>query len=108
MVFSETLKESHLIHKDLETQFLEFDSIIPFEKQTCMDIYSPRLVNMLLTTCPQIESICVMLNDHMKITKNGNIPALMEEINRNKVLEKIVIYSKFTKKKFFPFKNLDW
>lgn len=36
------------LHEDLEKQYLRFNEIIPYERQTTAKIFSPRILNMML------------------------------------------------------------
>lgn len=107
------------LHEDLEKQLIAFDEIIPFERQRTAHIFSPRMLNMLLSCCPQIESlvemICKRCNIELK-QKNQNgklvdksIRELIGEINHDGVLSKMTIIGKNHGIKFTPFtQELNW
>ena len=106
------------LHEDLEKQLIAFDEIIPFERQRTAHIFSPRMLNMLLSCCPQIESlvemICKICNIALKKNQNGklidkSIRELIGEINYDGVLAKITITGKKHGLQFTPFtQELKW
>ena len=46
---------------DIDLQLKEFNEIIPYEYN--IDAYSPRLVNLLLSTCTIIERFCKLIQN---------------------------------------------
>ena len=96
------------LHVDLEKQMLKFDEIIPYERQETSRIYSPRLLNIMLACCPQIEAMTKLISQRCNFTTNG-IPSLIQEINNKGVLSHFRIISILHKLQFTPFtKELSW
>lgn len=107
------------LHEDLERQLIAFDEIVPFERQRTAHIFSPRMLNMLLSCCPQIESLVEMVCKKCNIplqqkNSQGNlvhksIRELIREINHDGVLSKMEIRGKRHKLSFTPFtQELKW
>ena len=93
---------------DLEKQMLRFDEIIPYERQETARIYSPRLLNMMLACCPQIEAVTNLISTKCNFSGNG-IPTLIGKINKKAVLSNFQIISIPHKLLFTPFpKELSW
>lgn len=94
------------LHEDIEKQLLKFDEIIPYEKQTSAEIFSPRLLNMMLSCCPQIEAITKLISERcdfpLNETNNENndrkkpisVPKLIKKINENGVLSNLFLQVK--------------
>jgi hypothetical protein len=96
------------LHTDLEKQMLKFDEIIPYERQETAKIYSPRLLNMMLACCPQIEAVTKLIAEKCNFTGNV-VPKLIQKINNNAVLSKFSIVSIPHQLLFTPFtKELSW
>jgi hypothetical protein len=95
---------------DTERQLEEFSHLVPFKYNK--DVYSPRLVNLLLTTCTQIETLCELLVPELQLPgKQGDgIKDVIRQIDTNGILSKMNIYSKKLDEKFRPFANgtYDW
>lgn len=101
------------LHEDLEKQLITFDEIVPFERQRTALIFSPRMLNMLLSCCPQIESLVELIckrcniplkqkNQHGKLI-DRSIRELIEEINHDNVLSKMTITGKKTQPVVYSF-----
>ena len=71
-VFELRLYDLQKLHEDIEKQLLQFDEIIPYEQQTTADIFSPRLLNMMLFCCPQIEAVTKLISEKCDFPLNEN------------------------------------
>lgn len=107
------------LHVDLEKQMINFDEVLPYERQRTALIYSPRLLNIMLTCCPQIESVTTLIAQRCDISleyvnkygikKSKSVRQLIREINSKLVLSKFVIVSKTNDLLFTPFgSDLGW
>src|SRR2546428_10865115 len=74
---------------DIDLQLKEFNQIIPYEYNK--NAYSPRLVNLLLTTCAVIERFCKLIQVECNLPEptreNGGIRKLLTNIDQNVVLK---------------------
>lgn len=96
------------LHRDLEKQLVEFDEIIPYERQQNAKIFSPRLLNMMLGCGPQIESVTRLIAERCNFTEK-RIPGLIHQINQKGVLSHFEITSKLHNLRFGPItKDLEW
>ena len=89
---------------------LQFDEIIPFERQTTAKIFSPRLLNMMLVCGPQIEGTVELISECFNFkTSRKDIPELIRKINFEGVLSNFEIVTASHNILFTPFpKNLEW
>ena len=76
------------LHEDLEKQMIAFDDIVPFRKQWHIQLYSPRLINILLSTGPQIEAVTKRLGEMLSIN-DDRVPTILHEIERSRVMDNI-------------------
>lgn len=108
--FQADLENLGKLHKDLEKQMLNFDEVVPYERQRTAQIYSPRLLNMMLVCGAQVEAVTRLISSRCKITiDNGGIPALIREINQKSVLANFKIFSIQHQLLFSPFTNeFEW
>ncbi len=109
--FEYDLNNLRKLHTDLEKQMIQFDEIIPFERQTTAKIFSPRLLNMMISCGPQIEAIteliCVRCN--IELPKKKNIPELIQKMNSKGVLSNLEISTLAHGILFTPFtRDLEW
>ena len=97
------IRELKRIWTDLEKQLLAFNEIIPFERNP-HDVYSPKLINMMLITGPQIEAMAKLILNKLKLKpKAKGILGHIKEINKNSVLSKQRIVSLTSGLLFTPF-----
>ena len=102
------LENLEKLHEDIEKQMLLFDEIVPFERQETAKIFSPRLLNLMLACCPQIEAVTKWISNKYGMKGNG-IPQLIREINQGLVLSSFRIISTHHKLQFTPFtQDLSW
>lgn len=109
--FKYDLNNLRKLHTDLEKQMIQFDEIIPFERQTTAKIFSPRLLNMMITCGPQIEAVTelICLSCNIEVPKKKNIPKLIQKINSKAVLSNFEITSRSHYLLFTPFtRDLEW
>lgn len=98
------------IVNDMDLQLKEFHEIIPYEYN--QEAYSPRLVNLLLTTCSLIESYCKLIQRECSLpeptTSNGGIRNLIKKIDQTGVLRNMEWHTIFHDS-FQPFDGvMEW
>ena len=104
--FQFDLENLKKLHTDLEKQMLQFDEVVPYERQRTAHIYSPRLLNMMLVCGAQIEAVTRLISRRCNfVEQNGGIPSLIREINKKLVLSKFTIVSIPHRLLFTPFGN---
>lgn len=107
-VLQNDLENLQKLHVDLEKQMLNFDEVIPFERQRTAQIYSPRLLNMMLVCGVQIESITKLVSRRCSFNYD-NLRSSIHTINEKAVLSNFKIVSIPHKLQFTPFTNdLEW
>ncbi|MFZ1076403.1 MAG: hypothetical protein WAN47_03110 [Nitrosotalea sp.] len=107
--FQADLENLGKLHNDLEKQMLNFDEVVPYERQRTGEIYSPRLLNMMLVCGAQIEAVTRLISSRCNIIIDGGIPALIRKINEKTVLSNFKIVSILHKLQFTPFtRDLEW
>jgi hypothetical protein len=98
------------IVNDIDLQLKEFNEILPYEYNK--NAYSPRLINLLLTTCVIIEKYCKLMQVECNLPaptrENGGIRQLLKNIDQNGVLRNMEWTTAFNDN-FQPFDgNYDW
>lgn len=117
--FKFELENLRKLQDDIEKQLLQFDEIIPYERQTTAKIFSPRLLNLMLSCCPQIEAVTKLLCNRCEIPlnelgENGrqkpiSVPKLISKINAKAVLSGLEIQTISDQLMFTPFTlHLEW
>ncbi len=107
--FKSQLDNLQKLHDDLEKQMHNFDEVVPYGRQRTADIYSPRLLNLMLVCGAHIEAITRLISLVCGFPNNGGIPSLIRKINENAVLSKFEIVSISHGLQFAPFTDsLDW
>lgn len=108
-LFKIDLESLRKLHTDLEKQMLMFDEVVPYERQRTAQIYSPRLLNMMLVCGAQIEAVTRLIARRGNFSDYDNIPSLIRQINQKTVLSKFQIVSIPYRLLFTPFtKELSW
>ena len=108
-MFAHNLENLRKLHVDLEKQMLNFDEVIPYERQRTAQIYSPRLLNMMLVCGSQIEAITKLISRKCDIDYDQGIRPAIRNINENAVLSNFHIFSIPHKLQFTPFtRDLEW
>ena len=102
------LRNLEKLYVDLEKQMLKFDEVLPYGRQNTSEIYSPRLVNMMLACGPQIESITKLISQKCNFPDKP-VPNMIQKINEKGVLSHFEIFSIPHKLLFTPFtRDLSW
>lgn len=102
------LQNLQKLHLDLEKQMLNFDEIVPFERQRTAEIYSPRLLNMMLVCGTHIESVTKLISRTCGFYYD-NLRDSIRKINEKGVLSNFNIVSIIHQLGFTPFANdLEW
>lgn len=74
------------LYLSVEQQFVEFNEIIPYNQNNMKNgwdvIHSPRLVNLILSICPQIEKMSKLLVDEMNLKLKNDGKSLYDYLNR--------------------------
>jgi len=109
--FKYNLNNLTKLQTDLEKQMLQFDEIIPFERQTTAKIFSPRLLNMMIVCGPQVEAVTELIckRCNIDVPEKKNVPELIKKINSKAVLSNFEIVSLLHNLLFTPFtRDLEW
>lgn len=102
------LQNLQKLHLDLEKQMLNFDEIVPFERQRTAEIYSPRLLNMMLVCGAHIESVTKLLSRRCDFIY-VNLRDEIRKLNKKGVLSNFNIISIPHEIVFAPFTDsLEW
>lgn len=102
------LENLQKLHQDLEKQMLSFDEIIPFERQRTSEIYSPRLLNMMLVCGAHIETVTKLISRRCDFNYD-DLRSSIRKINEKFVLSKFYIISIPHEIQFTPFTDkLEW
>jgi hypothetical protein len=97
------------LHVDLEKQMLSFDEVVPYERQRTAQIYSPRLLNMMLVCGVQVESITKLVLRRCNLDNHDGIRPSIQKINKKAVLSNFNIISIPHRLQFTPFtRDLEW
>jgi len=104
MGFQEDIRIMRESYYELERRFIEINRIIPFDNSG--DTYSPRLYDILQTTCGQVENMLRLICDEMQSPcgNNPGFPKYYETLNSTGILERQIIdyfSSSLTCKPFF-------
>ena len=100
------LPEMEPFYRDIERQFLEFNEIIPVEKNTATEIYSPRFFNMIHTLGSQIDAILQILVKDLGVKlKTKNFPGYYDAINTDGILSYQKVTCTLNHTTIQPFKN---
>ncbi len=103
MSYDFDVRELKRIWSDLEKQVLSFNEIVPYERNP-HNIYSPKLVNLMLLSGAQIEAMAKLIVNRLKLNPSGRgIPTYLKEINKNAILSKQRIVSTTSGLLFTPF-----
>ncbi|AFS82632.1 hypothetical protein [Candidatus Nitrosopumilus sediminis] len=97
------LKILDQVMNDIDLQLKDFNYIIPYEYN--QEAYSPRLVNLLLTTCIVIERYCKILQIECQLPEpdgNGGIRGVLRNLDGNGVLANMKWTTSFNEE-FQPF-----
>lgn len=118
--FDRKLVEMKNIYQATEQQFIEFNDIIPYgHNKNWNAIYSPRLVTLLLSIAPQVETMTKILIDHMNLkpeNKGENFYDyfnVLDEQEMLKIQEVALPVPGYPNRLIYPFEknsdgNLDW
>lgn len=109
MSFESNLASLKRLQYDSEKHLLEFNEIIPYEHNP-EDVYSPRLVNLILQLGPQVENIIDLIVKKLQLKPQGSgTPSRIKEINKTGILSKLRIISIPHQLQFTPFTDkLEW
>jgi len=84
--FERQLLKMKQLYSSVEQQFIEFNEIIPYnqndQKNGWNKIHSPRLVNLLLSICPQIEKMAKLIVNEMNLEPENNGKSAYDYLNR--------------------------
>lgn len=106
------LLEMQKLYTNLEYEFLLFNEIIPYAHNP-IDVYSPKLVNILQSIGPQIYGMFKMMTDQLDIqSKNFKFPDYFDSINNHTLLSNQSIILIETNQILEPFEenktDYDW
>jgi len=101
--FDVNLKNLKRLFRDSEKQLQEFNESIPYEHNP-ENVFSPKLVNLILQAGPQIENLTDMMIEKLEITPEGNgLLSRIKTLNKNNVLSNFQIHLKPELIQFTPF-----
>ncbi|WP_299293547.1 hypothetical protein [Nitrosopumilus sp.] len=84
--FEKNLLKMKQLYLSTERQFIEFNEIIPYTQNDPAkgwnEIHSPRLVNLILSICPQIEKISKLLLSELDLVPENNGRSSYDYLNR--------------------------
>lgn len=87
MSFNETRLKLVDYYFYLESSFIEITRIIPLENPN--EAFSPRLYEILQSTCSQVESISKIISEKLDLQpQENNFPYIFEKMNENGLLDK--------------------
>jgi len=85
MSFDNDLKPMRDSYYEIERRFIEISRIIPLENPP--ETYSPRLYEILQTSCGQVENLLRLICDKLQLTyANNNFPAYYQALNSTGIL----------------------
>src|SRR3989338_11458631 len=93
MNFEKDLRHMRDSYFELERQFIEISRIIPLDNPS--DTYSPRLYDILQTSCVQVENLLRLICDKLELESGQNSHFLdyYNLLNKTKILElQVVVY----------------
>ena len=103
MDFGFNLQNLKRLFNDSEKQLHEFNETIPYEHNP-NDVFSPKLVNLILQAGPQIENLTDLMLEKLEIPSEGNgLLSRIKTLNKNGVLSKFQIHLKPQLIQFTPF-----
>ena len=105
------LPEMKPFYRDIERQFLEFNEIIPIEKNPATEIYSPRFFNMIHTLGSQIDAMLQILVKDLGVKpKSKNFPGYCDALNTDGILSYQKVRCTLNHSTIQPFKEAspDW
>ena len=92
MDFQVKLYHLKKLFQDSERKLLEFNESVPFQFNDPTEIYSPKLVNLMLEVGPQIEDITNQIISELGLKPEGGVPSRIKEINKKGVLSTFEIF----------------
>ncbi|NIU86711.1 MAG: hypothetical protein GWN56_05280 [Nitrosopumilaceae archaeon] len=90
------------VYRATEYQFLQFNEIIPYSHNSS-DVYSPYLVNMVLSIGPQILGMFEIIKRQARVRCADTFGAYRNALNRSCLLSKQGFFLRETRKKKQPF-----
>ena len=95
MNFEKDLRHMRDSYFELERQFIEISRIIPLDNPS--DTYSPRLYDILQTSCGQVENLLRLICDKLELESGQNSHFLDLAIKIHIVIPKKIKYFLITK-----------
>lgn len=92
---------------DAERQFLEFNSIIPLNKNPIEKIYSPRFLSIIQSICSQVDSVFQILIKELSLKpQSRTFPNYYKILNKQKMLSFQRTYLQINHSYIQPFKDM--
>lgn len=105
MDFRVDLQNLKRLFSDSEKQLQEFNENIPYEHNP-NNVFSPKLVNLILQVGPQIENLTDLMLEKLEITSEGNgLLSRIKTLNTNNILSNFQIHLKPQLIQFTPFEQ---
>ena len=90
MTFSDDLKMMRESYYEIERRFIEISRIIPLDNTP--ETYSPRLYDILQTSCGQVENLLRMICDELGLEyDNKTFPSYYKILNQNNILRNQIV-----------------
>jgi len=87
MYFIEDVKKLRDSYYEIERQFMEISRIIPIDNKP--ETYSPRLYDILQTSCGQVENLLRLICDKLELKyEKKNFPSYYKILNKTGILER--------------------
>lgn len=103
MYFIEDVKKLRDSYYEIERQFMEISRIIPIDNKP--ETYSPRLYDILQTSCGQVENLLRLICDKLELKyEKKNFPSYYKILNKTGILERQKVDYFSGELTCFPFK----
>ncbi len=103
-ILTTDLIEMQRQYHNSEYEFLQFNEIIPFNRNP-LDIYSPKLVNLSLYLGPQILGMFEIIKQQTGVTCSDEFPSYYKALNVNSLLSSQGVILSGSKVVYRPFPN---
>src|SRR2546425_7011110 len=91
MTFEQELEKMQNLFLYTDRELHELSQLIPLDNK--LETYSPRLYNILQSSCGQVENMCRILCEKLQLKpQKSNFPSYYSELNVNGMLDKQAVY----------------
>src|SRR5438094_2572889 len=111
MTFQNDMEKMRELYLQTEREFIELSYVIPLDNQS--KTYSPRLYNILLGACGQVESMLRLLCKQLHLrVKKRDFPSYYNKLNSYGMLANQKIFYQYRNIEIFPLVKIqrvpDW